>query len=114
GVARDRSAVGPLDPDELRDTRMSVQPDHEVMFERGQRVRVRAAGVPEFATIRFALPGDEPGSWDLILVDDQDRRHEVNLAAGDTQTLRPLVSDGRGGYGRVRSARGRQWRYWRA
>lgn len=79
------------------------------MFERGQRVRVRAAGVPEFATIRFALPGDEPGSWDLILVDDDDRRHEVNLAAGDTLTVRTLVSDGRADSARVLAAMWTQW-----
>lgn len=90
---------------------MSMQPEYAVVFERGQRVRVRAAGVPEFATIRFALPGDEPGSWDLILVDDQDRRHEVNLAAGDTQTVRPLVSDGRADSARVLAAMWTQWMY---
>lgn len=79
------------------------------MFERGQRVRVRAAGVPEFATIRFALPGDEPGSWDLILVDDDDRRHEVNLAIGDTSTVRALVSDGQADSARVLAAMWTQW-----
>ncbi|MEN8650591.1 helicase-related protein [Streptomyces sp. 21So2-11] len=88
---------------------MSMQPEYEMGFERGQRVRVRAAGVPEFATIRFALPGDEPGSWDLILVDDQDRRHEVNLSVGDTQTVRPLVSDGRADSARVLAAMWTQW-----
>lgn len=88
---------------------MSMQPEQEVVFTRGQRVRVQAAGVPEFATIRFALPGDEPGSWDLILVDDHDRRHEVNLAAGDTQTVRPLVSDGRADSARVLAAMWTQW-----
>lgn len=90
---------------------MSMQPEHGVLFERGQRVRVRAVGVPEFATIRFALPGDDPDSWDLILVDDQDRRHEVNLAAGDTQTVRPLVSDGRADSARVLAAMWTQWMY---
>lgn len=79
------------------------------MFERGQRVRVRAAGVPDFATIRFALPGDEPGSWDLILVDDDDRRHEVNLAPGDSLTVRTLVSDGRADSARVLAAMWTQW-----
>ncbi|MDT0456736.1 helicase-related protein [Streptomyces sp. DSM 41527] len=78
-------------------------------FERGQRVRVQATGVPEFATVRFALPGDQPGSWDLILVDDEDRRHEVNLAAGDTETVRPLVSDGQADSARVLAAMWTQW-----
>lgn len=78
-------------------------------FERGQRVRVCAAGVPEFATIRFAIAGDDPGSWDLILIGDDDRRHEVNLCAGDTETVRPLVSDGRGNSARVLAAMWTQW-----
>jgi hypothetical protein len=84
-----------------------IRPDF--FFERGERVRVDYPGVPEFATIRFALPGDVPGSWDLILVDDQDRRHEVNLHAGDTQTVRPLVSDGQGDSARVLAAMWTQW-----
>lgn len=78
-------------------------------FERGQRVRVRSSGVPEFATVRFALPGDAEGSWDLILVDDEERRHEVNLAVGDTTTVRALVSDGRGDSARVLAAMWTQW-----
>lgn len=79
------------------------------MFERGQRVRVQAVGIPKFATIRYAIPGDADGSWDLILVDDEDRRHEVNLAAGDATTVRPLVSDGRGDSARVLAAMWTQW-----
>lgn len=78
-------------------------------FDRGQRVRVQAPGVPEFATIRYAIPGDDDGSWDLILVDDEDRRHEINLAAGDTATVRQLVSDGRGDSARVLAAMWTQW-----
>jgi superfamily II DNA or RNA helicase len=88
---------------------MSMQPEGAVVFERGQRVRVRATGVPEFATVRFALPGDEPGSWDLILVDDEDRRHEVNLAVGDIRTVRQLLSDGRADSARVLAAMWTQW-----
>jgi superfamily II DNA or RNA helicase len=83
--------------------------DLEIAFERGQRVRVRAVGVPDFATIRFALPGEEPGSWDLILVDDEDRRHEVNLAAGEAWHVRPLVSDGQADSARVLAA---IWTLW--
>ncbi|MFF0572823.1 helicase-related protein [Streptosporangium saharense] len=88
---------------------MSMQPDGEVVFERGQRVRVQKDGVPEFATIRFALAGDKPGAWDLILVDDEDRRHEVNLAADDVATVRPLVSDGRADSSRVLAAMWTRW-----
>ena len=81
----------------------------ENAFQRGQRVRVSCAGVPDFATVRFALPGDEPGSWDLILVDDEDRRHEVNLRPGDTVTVRPLVSDGHAVSARVLAAMWTRW-----
>jgi superfamily II DNA or RNA helicase len=84
-----------------------MEADHA--FERGQRVRVTYAGVPEYATVRFALPGDEPGSWDLILVDDEDRRHEVNLMPGDTGTVRPLVSDGHAASARVLAAMWTRW-----
>jgi superfamily II DNA or RNA helicase len=80
-----------------------------IAFERGQRVRVRSDGIPEFATIRFAIAGDDPGSWDLILVDDDDRRHEVNLQAGDCDTVRPLASDGRADSARVLAAMWTQW-----
>ena len=81
----------------------------EHAFERGQRVRVARTGLPEFATIRFALPGEEPGSWDLILVDDDDRRHEVNLGPGDTLTVKTLVSDGRADSARVLAAMWTRW-----
>ena len=86
-----------------------MQPQDAVVVERGQRVHVRVPGIPDFATIRFVLPGDVPASWDLILVDDDDRRHEVNLQAGDTDTVRPLVSDGRGDSSRVLAAMWTQW-----
>ncbi|MER6192591.1 helicase-related protein [Streptomyces cyaneofuscatus] len=87
---------------------MTMHPE-ETAFERGQRVVVQRPGMPEFATVRFAIPGEEPGSWDLILVDDEDRRHEVNLAAGDTQTVRLLVSDGRADSARVLAAMWTRW-----
>ena len=86
-----------------------MQPDGEATFKRGQRVRVQAAGVPEFATVRFALPGDQQGSWDLILIDDEDRRYEVNLLAGDTRTVRLLTSDGRADSARLLAAMWTRW-----
>jgi SNF2-related domain len=89
--------------------RVSMQFDREATFKRGQRVRVRAAGVPEFATIRFVLRGEQPGSWDLILVDDEQRRHEVNLPAGDTKTVRLLTSDGGADSARVLAAMWTRW-----
>ncbi len=35
------------------------------MFQRGQRVRVRVDGLPDFATVRYPIPHDETGEVDL-------------------------------------------------
>jgi superfamily II DNA or RNA helicase len=78
-------------------------------FVRGQRVRVTEAGIPEFATVRYAIPGDQDGAWNLILVDDDARVHEVNLAPGDSRTVRTLTSDGHGESARVLAAMWTQW-----
>jgi hypothetical protein len=56
-------------------------PEQITAFDRGQRVRVQVPGLPGFATVRCAVPGDDAGSRDLILVDVDDRRHEVVTAA---------------------------------
>ena len=79
------------------------------MFQRGQRVRVRVDGLPDFATIRYPIPNDETGGIDLILVGDDDRRYEVNLAPGDTETVRALVSDGRADSARVLAGLWTRW-----
>lgn len=79
------------------------------MFEKGQRVRVDVPGVPAFATVRFAIPDDETGALDLILVDDDGRRHEVNLAVGDTTSVRVLVSDGNADSARVLAGMWTRW-----
>ena len=79
------------------------------MFEKSQRVRVDVPGVPAFATVRFAIPDDETGALDLILVDDDGRRHEVNLAVGDTTSVRVLVSDGNADSARVLAGMWTRW-----
>ncbi|QXF84393.1 DUF3883 domain-containing protein (plasmid) [Rhodococcus pyridinivorans] len=79
------------------------------MFQRGQRVRVRVDGLPDFATVRYPIPNDETGGVDLILVGDDDRRYEANLAPGDTDTVRPLVSDGRADSARVLAGLWTRW-----
>lgn len=79
------------------------------MFERGQRVRVNIPGIPDFATIRFALPADETDALDLILADDDGRRHEVNLAPGDTSSVRILVSDGKADSAHVLAGMWTRW-----
>lgn len=79
------------------------------MFHRGQRVRVHVDGLPAFATVRYQIPNDETGGVDLILVDDDDHRHEVNLAPGDTETVRALISDGTADSARVLAGLWTRW-----
>ncbi|MFD3706126.1 HNH endonuclease [Nocardia sp. NPDC058658] len=79
------------------------------VFRRGQRVRVHVDGLPAFAIVRHPIPNDETGGVDLILVDDDDRRYEVNLAPGDTETVRALVSDGRADSARVLAGLWTRW-----
>lgn len=60
--------VRQLDTEGLRERRMNVQP--QSVFERGQRVRIQAAGVLGFAPVRFALLTESPsaartGLWPL-------------------------------------------------
>ncbi|OZC59775.1 helicase [Rhodococcus sp. 06-621-2] len=78
-------------------------------FKRGQRVRVHVDGLPAFATVRYQIPNDETGGVDLILVDDNDHRHEVNLTPGDTGTVRALVSDGTADSARVLAGLWTRW-----
>ncbi|WP_342761168.1 helicase-related protein [Cryptosporangium aurantiacum] len=65
--------------------------------------------MPEFATIRYVLPADEPGAVDLIVVDDEGHRHEINLSPGDDHTVRILASDGRADSARVLAG---MWTLW--
>ena len=64
------------------------------MFEQGQRVRVRAANMPDFAEVRIAMPGPNQGDWTLFLVDDQGAMHEITVPAADQSMVRPIISDG--------------------
>ena len=79
------------------------------MFEKGQRVRVRTAGIPDIVWVRYALPGDEPGAYDLILVDEAGFRHEVNLRAGDAETVQLIPTDGAADSARVLAGMWTRW-----
>lgn len=78
------------------------------MFEQGQRVRVCAEGVPDFATVRLAMPSSD-GSWVLILLDDQARLHEVAVDAGDLERVRPILADGGAESARVLAGMWTRW-----
>ncbi|MEW2474696.1 helicase-related protein [Micromonospora gifhornensis] len=78
------------------------------MFEQGQLVRVRVEAVPEFATIRLALPSAD-GGWALILRDDQGRLHEVAVRANDLETVRPISCDGAADSARVLAGMWTRW-----
>lgn len=65
----------------------------EGMFTRGQRVRLSVSGLPRFATVNHDIPG-AGGARTLIVVDDDEKMHEVRLEAGDHASVQPLSSDG--------------------
>ncbi|MDP9439988.1 MAG: DEAD/DEAH box helicase, partial [Actinomycetota bacterium] len=79
------------------------------MFEQGQRVRVRAPGVPPFARVRLAMPGSTEEEWTLFLVDDEGGLHEVAVPAADGITVRAIVSDGGAESARVLAGMWTRW-----
>ncbi|MFG1886016.1 helicase-related protein [Micromonospora sp. NPDC049102] len=79
------------------------------MFEQGQRVRVNAAGMPEFATVRMALPGAAAGDWTLFLVDDAGKLFELSVSEGEQEKVRTLVPDGRADSARVLAGMWTRW-----
>jgi superfamily II DNA or RNA helicase len=79
------------------------------VFKKGQRVRVSVPGAPDFATVRFAIPDEETGGLTLILADDWGRRHEVDLASGDTDSVRVLANDGSADSSRVLAGMWTRW-----
>jgi len=79
------------------------------LFERGQRARVSAIGIPDFVWIRHAIPGAEPGAFDLIVLDDEGAHYEVAVAAGDFHTVRPVDTDGKADSARVLAG---MWTCW--
>src|SRR3954453_12276232 len=79
------------------------------LLEQGQRVRVIAPGVPEFATVRFVTPVDAGGTATVFLVDDGGTVHEVLVGPGQPGNVRALVSDGAGHSARVLAGMWTRW-----
>ncbi|MER5323705.1 helicase-related protein [Streptosporangium roseum] len=79
------------------------------MFERGQRVRVHFVGVPDLATVRLAVPGDNEGDWTLILVDDQGILHDLSVPAGSENIVRLIGTDGGADSARVLAGMWTRW-----
>ncbi|WP_239311384.1 DEAD/DEAH box helicase family protein [Frankia sp. Cj3] len=79
------------------------------MFEHGQRVRVHAAGLPDFAHVRLALPGPTEGAWTLFLIDDQGDMHEIVVYAADQHVVRPIIADGGADSARVLAGMWTRW-----
>src|SRR3954454_20790428 len=75
----------------------------------GQRVRVDAPGVPEFASVRFVAPADADGVTAYFLADDAGAVHEVRVGPGQTAKVRALVSDGCGDSARVLAGMWTRW-----
>src|SRR5215213_6193465 len=78
-------------------------------LQQGQRVRVDAPGVPEFATVRFVAPTDADGVTALFLADDAGATHEVHIGPGQIGRIRALISDGSGASARVLSGMWTRW-----
>ena len=79
------------------------------VLEQGQRVRVSADGVPDFATIRLVLPTAKSDVSALILVDDAGAMYEVAVGPGEPATVRGIASDGRGDSARVLAGMWTRW-----
>src|SRR5438132_3988379 len=77
-------------------------------FDKGQRVRIRASGVPEYAQVRHAMPSED-GGWSLFVVDDAGGLHEVAVPAGDTTIATVLTSDGAADSSRVLAGMWTRW-----
>jgi superfamily II DNA or RNA helicase len=78
-------------------------------IEQGQRVRVFADGLPDFATVRIVLPSADPGTVSLILVDDAGAMYEVAVGPGHPAEVRPLISDGHGDSAKVLAGMWTRW-----
>jgi hypothetical protein len=78
-------------------------------LEQGQRVRVDAPGVPDFATVRFVAPEDPSGVVAVFVVDDAGSAYEVRIGPGQPGTVRPLLSDGLGDSARVLAGMWTRW-----
>lgn len=78
-------------------------------LQQGQRVRVDAVGVPDFATVRLVAPSDADGVTALFVVDDAGAMHEVRIGPGESGKVRALVSDGSGDSARVLAGMWTRW-----
>lgn len=78
-------------------------------FEQGQRVRIEAEGVPDFATVRVVLPTADPETASLIVVDDQGAMYELPVGPAHPAQVRSLASDGHGVSGKVLASMWTRW-----
>lgn len=76
-------------------------------FEKGQRVALKAPGLPSFATVRAML--EDGDSVTLFLNDDDGSLHEVVLTSEHPGVVRLLESDGRGDSARVLAGMWTRW-----
>ncbi|MFB4271350.1 SNF2-related protein [Nonomuraea sp. GTA35] len=71
-------------------------------------MRVHFADLPDLATIRLAVPGDNEGDWTLILVDDQGVLHDLSVPAG-SDIVRLISIDGGADSARVLAGMWTRW-----
>ena len=77
-------------------------------FEVGQRLHIREAGFPEFATVRRALP-ETDGSWTLYIVDDLSGLFELRVPPGTPEFISVIGSDGLAPSARVLAGMWTRW-----
>ncbi len=75
----------------------------------GQRVRVAAEGIPEFASVRFVTPVNAAGVATVFLADDAGGVYEVEVGPGLEAIVRAVVSDGSGDSARVLAGMWTRW-----
>ena len=80
----------------------------EFKFEAGQRLHVRLAGLPEFATVRRALP-EADGGWTLFVGGDAGDLHELQVPPGEPEFVSVIGSDGGAPSARVLAGMWTRW-----
>ncbi len=80
------------------------------MFEKGQRVRINAPGLPSFGTVR-ALLDEGADSVTLLVHDDDGRLHELVLTSDAPGVVRILEADGQADSAKVLAG---MWTHWMA
>lgn len=78
------------------------------MFEPGQRVRLSATGLPEFATVRHCIPEGD-GGWLVYVISDSGQIHDIAIAPDGTGPITGMSADGGADSSRVLAGMWTRW-----